>query len=136
VALVPEGSTRASTAAPTETIVPGARLKGKVERHEKFGVFVFLAPGRTGLIPASETGVARDGDIARTFPVGSEVDVIVLEVDPAGRRIRLSAKAVADAQEAQEVREYSERSDSASPTGFGSLADKLRNALGPKSKPV
>ena len=30
-------------------IVPGARITGKVERHEKFGVFVFLAPGRTGL---------------------------------------------------------------------------------------
>ena len=27
-------------------IVPGARLTGKVERHETFGVFVFLAPGR------------------------------------------------------------------------------------------
>jgi small subunit ribosomal protein S1 len=133
VAHVPEGSARAS-AASQEMIVPGARLKGKVERHEKFGVFVFLAPGRTGLIPSSETGVAKDADIARAFPTGSEVDVIVLEADPSGRRIRLSAKAVADAQEAEEVREYAERSGSVSPEGFGSLADKLRSALGPKNK--
>ena len=44
--------------------MPGARFTGKVERHEKFGVFVFLAPGRTGLVPLSETGVAKDADLA------------------------------------------------------------------------
>src|SRR5439155_888714 len=39
VALVPEGSTRAGGMAPSQPeIVPGARLTGKVERHEKFGV--------------------------------------------------------------------------------------------------
>ena len=135
VALVPEGSARAGgTAPPKSEIVPGARLTGKVERHEKFGVFVFLAPGRTGLIPMSETGVAREADVARAFPVGADVDVVVLEVDPAGRRIRLSAKAVLDAREADEVREYAEREDAAPPEGFGSLADKLRGALEPREK--
>ena len=72
--------------------MPGARLTGKVERHEKFGVFVFLAPGRTGLIPMSETGVAKEADVAKAFPVGADVEVVVLEVDPSGRRIRLSAR--------------------------------------------
>ena len=66
VALVPEGSTREGEAVVTTgEIMPGARVAGKVERLEKFGVFVFLAPGRTGLIPMSETGVAKDGDVAR-----------------------------------------------------------------------
>jgi small subunit ribosomal protein S1 len=126
VALVPEGSTRA-TAGPE--IVPGARLTGKVDRHERFGVFVFLAPGRTGLIPMSETGVVREADIARTFPVGSDVDVEVLEVDPDGHRIRLSRKAVVEAKEKEEVREYTERKPETQAEGFGSLADKLRGAL-------
>jgi small subunit ribosomal protein S1 len=130
VALLPEGSARAGGAAPSRPeIVPGARLTGKVERHEKFGVFVFLAPGRTGLIPMSETGLAREGDVARTFPVGSDIEVVVLEADPSSRRIRLSAKAIEDAREAAEVRDYTER-ENAAPTGsFGSLADKLRGAL-------
>jgi small subunit ribosomal protein S1 len=109
----------------------GARLKGKVERHEKFGVFVFLAPGRTGLIPLSETGIPREADVVRAFPVGSDVEVVVLEADPAGRRIRLSIKAIKDAQEADEVRAYAEREDAAPAEGFGSLADKLRGALKP-----
>jgi predicted RNA-binding protein with RPS1 domain len=115
--------------------VPGARLTGKVERHEKFGVFVFLAPGRTGLIPLSETGVPREGDVARQFPVGSEVEVVVLEVEPPpGRRIRLSVKAVQAAHEAEEMREYTEREDAAPAEGFGSLAEKLRGALGSPRK--
>ena len=109
-------------------------MTGKVERHEKFGVFVFLAPGRTGLMPLSETGIARETDVAKALPVGTDVDVVVLEVDPSGRRIRLSRKAVLDAREAEEVREYTERVDVAPPEGFGSLADKLRGALKPREK--
>ena len=130
VALLPEGSARAGTVRPPATeIVPGARLTGKVERHETFGVFVFLAPGRTGLIPLGETGVARDADVAKAFPIGADVPVVVLEVAADGRRIRLSAKAVRDAEDAQELRDYSERAGSAPGEAFGSLADKLRGAL-------
>ncbi len=131
VALVPE-STAQAPAPLRQEIVPGARVTGKIERHEKFGVFVFLAPGRTGLIPLSETGVAREADVAKTFKVGAEVDVVVLEVDPSGRRIRLSRKAVLDAQEKDELRDYTERSEAKPTEGFGSLADKLRGALKPR----
>jgi small subunit ribosomal protein S1 len=136
VALVEEGSARARGTEPSREsgIVPGARLTGKVERHEKFGVFVFLAPGRTGLMPLGETGVARDADVVKAFPVGSDVEVVVLEVDPSGHRIRLSRKAVQDAQEAEELREYAERTDAAPAEGFGSLGDKLRGALGTREK--
>ncbi|MBN2370029.1 MAG: S1 RNA-binding domain-containing protein [Vicinamibacteria bacterium] len=135
VALVPEGSAARGKASSQSGIVPGARLTGKVERHEKFGVFVFLAPGRTGVIPLDETGFAKGADIARSFPIGADVEVIVLEVDPSGRRIRLSAKAVVEAQEARELREYAARESAATPAeGFGSLADKLRGALKMREK--
>jgi small subunit ribosomal protein S1 len=135
VALLPEGSARAGeTTAGRSEIVPGAHLTGTVERHENFGVFVFLAPGRTGLIPISETGIAKEADVVKAFPVGASVDVVVLEVDPESRRIRLSAKAVRDAQEAQELREYTERGDTPPAHGLGSLADKLRSALKPREK--
>ena len=134
VALVEESWARAEAAAGVKPgIVPGARLTGKVERHEKFGVFVFLAPGRTGVIPLSETGIAKEADLKRALPVGADVEVIVLEVDPSGRRIRLSAKAVLDAREAEEVREWTERN--APPAGgSGILADKLRSALKSQEK--
>ena len=136
VALIEEGSTRAAGAAASVSsgIAPGAIVTGKVERHEKFGIFVFLAPGRTGLMPFSETGVDRNADMLKAFPVGSDVEVVVLEVDASGRRIRLSRKAVADQQDAAELRAYSERADAAPAEGFGSLADKLRGALEPRKK--
>jgi small subunit ribosomal protein S1 len=134
VAFLQEGLARAEGSAGTRPgIVPGARLTGKVEKHEKFGVFVFLAPGRTGLIPLSETGVAKEGDVQRAFPVGADVEVIVLEVDPAGRRIRLSAKAVLEAREAEELREWAER-EVPPAEGFGTLADKLRAAFKSREK--
>jgi predicted RNA-binding protein with RPS1 domain len=57
---------------------------------------------------------------------------MVLEVDPAGRRIQLSRKAVLEAGEKREVREYAEHQEQ--PEGFGSLADKLRAAMRPSKK--
>lgn len=130
IALVSEATGRAAGAGQQAAVVPGARLTGKVEKHEKFGMFVFLAPGKTGLMPWSESGLAREADAQKAFPVGADVDVVVLDVEAGGRRIRVSHKAVIDAQEADVVREYSERSDSAQAGGLGSLADKLRGALG------
>ena len=134
VAVLEEGSVKAEGARDRVEIVPGARLTGKVERHEKYGVFVFLAPGRTGLIHLTETGVQRESDLRKAFPVGSDIEVIVLEIDPAGRRIQLSRKAVLEAGEKSEVREYAEHQDLAQAEGFGSLADKLRAAMRPPKK--
>jgi small subunit ribosomal protein S1 len=121
------GSGAADTNAPRETIVPGAIVTGKIERHEKFGVFVFLAPGRSGLMPLAESGLDRDADMLKAFPIGSEIEVAVLDVD--GRRIRVSKKAVAEQREQAELREYEARQDSSRSSSAGSLADKLREAL-------
>jgi small subunit ribosomal protein S1 len=107
---------------------------GRVTRVAEFGAFVELEPGVEGLIPLSESGVARDADVKRAFPVGAEVEVVVLDVDAAARRLRLSAKAVLQAKEVDEVREYTEREDVAPAEGFGSMADKLRDAFKPREK--
>ncbi len=131
VALIQDGVSRAVPTARESAgeIVVGARVTGTVDRHEPYGIFVFLAPGRTALMPMAETGVAREGDVTKAFPVGSKVEVVVLEIDPNGRRIRVSRKAVLDAQDADELREYRERTESDAPKQVGSLADQLRGAL-------
>ncbi|MGE0706273.1 MAG: S1 RNA-binding domain-containing protein [Vicinamibacterales bacterium] len=134
VAIVPEGSARAASAAPVAApFATGSRVTGKVERHESFGVFVFLAPGRSGLIPMNETGLTREADVSKAFPIGSDVDVLVLEADSSGRRIRLSRKAILDLEARAELLAYSERSEAPAQT-FGSMADKLRAALEPRKK--
>jgi len=83
-------------------------------------------------MPFAETGVDRDQDLPKALPVGSEVEVVVLEIDPAGRRIRVSKKAVAEQREQAELREYAERQrqEAAPSASLGSMADKLRGALG------
>jgi small subunit ribosomal protein S1 len=131
LALLEDGSSRADAAtAPPDGLAVGEIVTGKIERHEKFGIFVFLSPGRTGLMPFAETGVDRDGDMKKAFPVGSEVEVAVIEVDPAGRRIRVSKKAVAEMRERAELRDYHATTDAAPAASMGSIADKLRDALG------
>ncbi len=76
----------------------GATLVGRVQRIEAFGVFVWLGPGRSGLVPSALSGVPRGTDLVRKFTIGDEVEVEVVEVDPEGRRIRLARKGVRSAE--------------------------------------
>lgn len=108
----------------------GRIYSGRVARIADFGVFVELDAEFTGLIPLAETGLDRGADLRKAFPIGSMVQVVVLEIDAAGRRIRLSRKAVAEQQEQAEVREYAARTDASPTPSVGSLAEKLRGALG------
>jgi len=110
----------------------GQLLTGRVTRVAEFGPFVELEPGIEGLVPLSESGVPREADVKKAFRVGDEIQVVVLDVDAAARRIRLSVTAVQKSREADEVREYTARTDAAPSEKFGSMADKLRDALKPK----
>jgi len=112
-----------------ETCRPGQLRSGRVTRVPEFGVFVELEPGVEALIPAGETGIGRGADLKKAFPVGREIEFVVMEVDADARRIRLSVSEVQKMREAEEVREYSERGSAKPVEGFGSMADKLRAAL-------
>ena len=107
----------------------GQVRSGRVTRVAEFGAFVELEPGIEGLLPFSETDLDRNADMKKAFPIGSELEVAVLEADASSRRIRLSRKAVAQQREQAELREYAGRPDAAPATPLGSLADKLRDAL-------
>jgi small subunit ribosomal protein S1 len=113
----------------------GQVCTGRITRVAEFGAFVELEPGIEGLAHASTlaastgTGTDRVMDVRRAFPIGSEIEVAVVEVDPAARRIRLSRRAVAEQREQAEVREYEAKQDEKPAASLGSLADSLRNAL-------
>jgi small subunit ribosomal protein S1 len=73
----------------------GTETTGKVARTETFGAFVELAPGLEGLVHISEIGGGRRLNHAReAVQPGQEVQVRVLGVDTARRRISLSMSAV------------------------------------------
>lgn len=117
-------------AAVATTYQAGQVLSGRVTRIAEFGIFVELAPGIEALLPLAETGLDRGADVRRAFPSGSTIEVAVLDVDAAAHRIRVSKKAVALQREQAEVRDYTSRQDTAARPSIGSLADKLRGALG------
>jgi small subunit ribosomal protein S1 len=68
-------------------------VKGKVTRLMDFGAFVELEPGIEGLIHVSEIANQRVPRISDVVQPGQEVQVMVLSVDRANRRISLSLKA-------------------------------------------
>jgi small subunit ribosomal protein S1 len=119
------------------TYAVGQVRTGRVTRVADFGAFVELEPGVEGLVHTSAfapAGLAGKADVAKKFPPGTDLEVVVLEIDASARRISLSHKAVLDAREAAEVREYTERREAAPEERFGSLADKLRGALDPRKQ--
>ncbi|MES1262201.1 MAG: 30S ribosomal protein S1 [Acidobacteriota bacterium] len=71
----------------------GDRVKGAVARVTDFGAFVELEPGLDGLIHLSEMSwskkVRKPGDLLKP---GDTVDVVVLAVNPADKRISLGLK--------------------------------------------
>jgi small subunit ribosomal protein S1 len=110
----------------------GATVRGTVRRLEQFGAFVELAPGVDGLVHVSR--LALDRHVAhprQVVSIGDEVDVTVVEVDPAKRRIALSL--VEQARRAKEEAEAEERRDTETfltrpgeTSGFGTLGDLLK----------
>jgi small subunit ribosomal protein S1 len=125
------------------TIEERALVPGRVQRIERYGVFVWLAPGRVGLMPRNWTGTPPGSDLAREFGIGDEVEVLIVEILDAGRKIRLARKGVDPAAPPAEEttaprprarRAPPKREESPPPEqpggSFGTtLADKLRAAL-------
>lgn len=99
------------TASPWDTIGEkyhtGDVVNGKVSRLMDFGAFVELEPGIEGLIHISELALQRVFRVGDIVKPGQEVQVKVMSVDPAQRRISLSLKA-AQVKEPEPVEEESE----------------------------
>ncbi len=73
--------------------VQGARVQGKVSRVTDFGAFVELEPGIEGLIHVTEMSWTRKNVKASdVVKPGELVDVVVLGVNPAEKRIALGLK--------------------------------------------
>lgn len=67
----------------------GAIYKGIVRRITEFGIFVELVPGMDGLLHISNIARDQQKDINNLYPVGSDLDVIVMNYDSATGRIKL-----------------------------------------------
>lgn len=73
----------------------GSVLEGKVTGITKFGAFVALPGGRSGLVHISEIAYSYVSEVSEHLKEGQEVKVKVINIDDAGR-INLSIKKAMD----------------------------------------
>jgi small subunit ribosomal protein S1 len=72
----------------------GQMAKGKVTNVTKFGAFVELEPGIEGLVHISEISHQRVEKAEDALKAGSEIQAVVINVDPRRHKIGLSIKDV------------------------------------------
>jgi small subunit ribosomal protein S1 len=105
----------------------GQRLEGTLEKKEKFGYFVNLRPGVTGLMPRSKISQAAVPSAIEKCKEGEKLPVVIDEINPADRKITLSP---GDTGSADDWQKYTK-----GPQGsLGSLGEKLQAALNEKKE--
>jgi small subunit ribosomal protein S1 len=97
----------------------GDKVKGTVVRHAPFGIFIELDEGVEGLCHVSELeGDVREGAESK-YKVGDEIEMRVIKLNPAEKKIGLSWKALSDDYEpVEEIEQYRASAD-----GGATLAD-------------
>lgn len=103
----------------------GQSTKGIVEKKEKFGYFINLSPGITGLLPRSNLRQSSKPALIEKFKEGDPIPVIIEAINLQERRITL---APADAKDEQNWQKYSKDNQ----PQLGSLGEKLQQALASK----
>jgi small subunit ribosomal protein S1 len=105
----------------------GDVVTGSVVKIEQFGVIIQLDERLQGLVPNAEMGTHRGSDHRRLFPIGTEIEAKVLEIDRRRNRIRLSRKAMEMHAEEEAYKDFRKRENA--PESLGSFGDLLQNFM-------
>lgn len=112
----------------TDKFSVGQVVLGTLEKKEKFGYFISLEPGITGLLPKSKFSAAEKPELIEKLKEGDPVAVTIEEIHPLDRRITL---APGDAKEGDAWKSFAQ---AAAPAPVSDLAEKLRQAIEAKKK--
>ena len=110
----------------SEKFSVGQTLEGTVEKKERFGWFVSLLPGITGLLPRSRVAESGAPGLSDKIREGDTIRVVIEAIQPQERRISLGP---ADRKDEVDWRSFSGQGGK---KGLGSLGERLQDAL--KSK--
>lgn len=91
----------------------GSIVTGKVVKVESFGAFVRIADGFEGLVHISQLSADRVENTEDVVKEGDEVQVKVLEIDDKSRKIRLSMKAVKEAEDNKNFSQFGKSDENA-----------------------
>ena len=105
----------------------GQTIQGVIERKEKFGYFVTLAPGITGLLPKSKISQSPQSGIIDKLKEGSSIPVVIAEISPQDRKMTLAPGESGDEQDWQQFTKKD-------PSSLGALGEKLQQALATKKQ--
>jgi len=126
IALHPAPTGEAANEEP-QKIVLGKMVKVVVVAVEAGGLVVRVkgATGRNarGFISAMATGTPRGTELRKLFPVGKELEVKIIEMDPRRGEVKLSIKALNEETERNAYQTY--RAQVKREAKFGTLADLL-----------
>lgn len=102
----------------------GQTVAGRLEKKERFGFFIRLEPGITGLLPQSKIRESTLGKDLERYNIGDEIPVVVENIQPTERRISLVP---ADETSVENWQRYT--GGSQTPATLGDLGAKLQEAL-------
>ena len=105
-----------------EKYAVGQSLEAVLEKKEKFGFFVKLEPGVTGLLPKSKLGKSRGSSELEKLKEGDPIPVVIEAINTGERKITLMPGNSEDEQNWQKF------SDDSGPS-MGSLGEKLQRAM-------
>jgi small subunit ribosomal protein S1 len=105
----------------------GDVIKGRVVRFANFGAFVEIEEGIEGLCHVSELSDSRVEKPEDAVKIGQVLPFKILKLDPAQKKIGLSARAVGKESDPEDVRTYHETG-----SGMATLGD-IANLLGASS---
>ncbi len=105
---------------------PGQTVKGKVTKLTSFGAFVEIDGDLEGLLHVSEMSAAKVANPEDVVKPEQEVEVKIINVDPVGRKIGLSLRAMQEPE-----RQYQPTKVQKGPAGEAGLADIARYRADP-----
>ena len=107
----------------------GTVVTGTVESRSQFGLFVSLAPGITGLLPAGVIKNAKNSGEFSKLDKGDSVTLVVQSVDTTARRISLAPEGMEEASAAEDKSWKQHTSSAPKDAGMGIMAQALQKAL-------
>jgi small subunit ribosomal protein S1 len=100
-------------------------LEGKVVKHTGNGLIVATSKGE-GLVPTRELSLAPGADHRRTYPVDTDLSVVVVSRDSRSGKVRFSVQKVAQVEERNNSREFHKGNDQQdSSSTMGSLGELM-----------
>lgn len=109
-----------------EKVAKGSTLTGKVKRLVSYGAFVEVFPGVEGLVHISQIAHKHISNPQEVLKQGEEVQVKVLDVNSAEKRLSLSIKELLENEDKYNIEDYQMPEESRGFSISDVLGDKLK----------